>query len=148
MLQWIREQLVLIRNSSLMLQSPPLMLQWIQGQLVLICHPFTQPQPLRWACLSGAEGLSLWAQKIMSMDWVLPVITTPGSLGLFEGGWQFGAICRGTEYFPLLSPLAVWGYLQGGCRSFWHCKFLGLAQTVYGISIYRIYAVYDRIYTV
>ena len=25
---------------------------------------------------------------------------------------------------------------------------LGLAQTVYGISVYRIYAVYDRIYTV
>jgi len=26
--------------------------------------------------------------------------------------------------------------------------YLGLAQTVYGISMYRIYAVYDRIYTV
>jgi len=26
--------------------------------------------------------------------------------------------------------------------------YIGLAQTVYGISIYRIYAVYDRIYTV
>ena len=30
----------------------------------------------------------------------------------------------------------------------WDSGLLGLAQTVYGISIYRIYAVYDRIYTV
>jgi hypothetical protein len=28
------------------------------------------------------------------------------------------------------------------------CLYVGLAQTVYRISIYRIYAVYDRMYTV